>query len=820
MKKTLKTFALMLLTVLAFSSCVDVPVPYSLPSKSGSSGSSQEVEGISATCKEALDIISSLSDGGATSQNYAVTGYITDVFAISGKPCFWMADTPDGGKIIEAFNASLPEGVTAFEIGMKVMVIGKLKKYVKNSSITPEVENPTVKILEGDGGTSSGESTIIDFTKGQGSWTTNSISGPEVWSNSSQYGQVASGFDNENKVCQAAEGWLISPEIDLTNSTNSQIVINEAVNKMGTGSTVDAQCQVLACLSDVSGANNWQVLTADKRPAGTSWTFQDDTFNASAFDGKKILLAFKYTSTDSSAPSWEIKTVKIKNANGGQSGSGDSGSGSSTSGSSKENPLSVAQAKNASGNNYVKGYIVGYIDGMTLASGATFGVPSAAETEILLADTPDETNTDNVFPVQLPTGDIRSALELSAHPSFLKQEVLVYGSLEKYFGVQGMKSTSWAKINGQTFGADPDGGSGDGGNTSSGDTNEIVDFTKGQGSWTTNGVSGPEVWSNSSQYGQVASGFDNENKVCQAAEGWLISPEIDLTNSTNSQIVINEAVNKMGTGSTVDAQCQVLACLSDVSGANNWQVLTADKRPAGTSWTFQDDTFDASAFDGKKILLAFKYTSTESSAPSWEIKTVKVNGGGSQSGGGSQGGGDNSGGSGSGTGGQGTEYATELQGGDFESWESNTEITGWKPSGSTTGPGSAVYSQSRDSHEGAYACLVNADAANNKRLASQEISLEAGTYVFSYYAKAATAESAQTRIGYVPIKADGSTDTYKYNSTYFNLNNETWTLVENEFTLTANSVVCLIVLNPKSNNAKQYTAQDILVDDATLVKKQ
>ena len=157
--------------------------------------------------------------------------------------------------------------------------------------------------------------------------------------------------------------------------------------------------------------------------------------------------------------------------------------------------------------------------------------------------------------------------------------------------------------------------------------------------------------------------------------------------------------------------------------------------------------------------------------------------------------------------------------GGFEEWASDTEATGWKPSGSTSGPGSAVYSQNRDSHDGTYACLVQADAANNKRLATQEITLEAGTYVFSYYAKAASAATAQARIGYVPIKADGTTDSYKYNSAFFNLTNNEWTLVENEFTLTATTTVCLIVMNPKSNESKQYTAADILVDDATLVKK-
>ena len=819
MKKTFKTFALMLLTAFAFSSCVDVPAPYNLPDKSSSGGSSEE-EGISATCQEALAVINGLSNGGATSQTYVVTGYITDVFAISGKPCFWMADTPDGGKVIEAFAATLPEGVAAFEIGMKVKAIGKLKKYVKNDSVTPEVENPTVVILENGGGGTSGETTLIDFTKGQGSWTPNNVSGPEVWTNSSQYGQVASGFDNDNKVSQAAEGWLISPEIDLTNSTNTQIVLNEAVNKLGTGSTVDSQCQVLACLSgDASGASNWQVLTADKRPAGTSWTFQDDTFNASAFDGKKILLAFKYTSTESSAPSWEIKTVKLKN---GSQGGGDNGGGSNTSSSSKNNPLTITQAKNATGNNYVKGYIVGYIDGMSLASGATFGVPSAAETEILLAESPNETSSDNVFPVQLPTGNIRNALELSAHPDYLKQEVLLYGSVEKYFGVTGMKATSWAQINGQSFGVDPDGDSG--GNTSSDDANEIIDFTKGQGSWSPSNVSGPDVWTNSSQYGEVASGFDNDNKVCQAAEGWLISPEIDLTNSTNSQIVLNEAINKIGTGSTVDAQCQVLACVNNgqISFNSDWQPLVADKRPAGTSWTFQDDTFDASAFDGKKILIAFKYISTESSAPSWEIKTVKVIGGGSSQGG--DGGGQ--GGDGGDTPGPGGDDVTELVNGNFEEWVSDTEPLGWKSASTAS---NAKLSQSQDARGGSYSCRITAattvdpNRPANHRLATQEITLEAGTYTFSFYAKATTGDVCQTRPGYVPINADGSVGTYTYkdlqgNQIYVDINNNEWTLASIDFTLTQTTKLCLIVMNPKTTQGKSIS-QDILVDDATLVKK-
>ena len=136
--------------------------------------------------------------------------------------------------------------------------------------------------------------------------------------------------------------------------------------------------------------------------------------------------------------------------------------------STKEAPLTVAQAKSGSGNNYVKGYIVGYVNGTKLVDDSKFEIPSSAETEVLLADSPDENDPANVLPVQLPVGDVRTALELSANPGNLKKEVLLYGSLETYFGTIGMKSTSWGKLGETTFGTDPEGGQGGGGGTEEG----------------------------------------------------------------------------------------------------------------------------------------------------------------------------------------------------------------------------------------------------------------------------------------------------------------------------------------------------------------
>jgi len=158
MKKTFKTFALMLLTAFAFSSCVDVPAPYNLPDKSsnsGQGGGSGTNEGTPVTCAEAVELTKALADGATSSETYTITGYITEVVGnvSRNQQTFWMADTKNGGKVFEAYWANLPEGVTAFTAGTKVKITGKLMKFVNNSgSVIPEMKNAVVTILEDDGG--------------------------------------------------------------------------------------------------------------------------------------------------------------------------------------------------------------------------------------------------------------------------------------------------------------------------------------------------------------------------------------------------------------------------------------------------------------------------------------------------------------------------------------------------------------------------------------------------------------------------------------------------------------------------------------------
>lgn len=174
-------------------------------------------------------------------------------------------------------------------------------------------------------------------------------------------------------------------------------------------------------------------------------------------------------------------------------------------------------------------------------------------------------------------------------------------------------------------------------------------------------------------------------------------------------------------------------------------------------------------------------------------------------------GGDTPGGGGGDTPGGGGTVVTSLTNGDFETWADNLP-TGWKSASTAS---SATLTQSTDAHGGSYSVNVNGKESSNVRLATQEITLTAGTYVFTFYAKATTAEAAQVRPGYVPV-TDGKVGSYQYGS-YANVSNTSWTQVTHEFTLDAETTVCLVVMNPKKSDYS--SGKDVLVDDATLTKK-
>lgn len=148
-----------------------------------------------------------------------------------------------------------------------------------------------------------------------------------------------------------------------------------------------------------------------------------------------------------------------------------------------------------------------------------------------------------------------------------------------------------------------------------------------------------------------------------------------------------------------------------------------------------------------------------------------------------------------------------LENGGFEAWKDGV-ATNWESSNSAS---NANVSQSTDARTGEFAVLVKCDAKYNKRLAYKELNLKAGTYKMSFYAK-----GGQVKPGYA-ISDNGTiaNNGYKYGD-IATLSATEWTLVENEFTLEASTTINLVVMNPKSNNDKGYTATDAIVDDFSL----
>ena len=103
------------------------------------------------TCAKAIELCAALADNASSAETYAITGYITDVFAnvSKGQQSFWMSDNNDGQKMVQAYWANLPEGVEKFVAGSKVKITGKLLKYVKtDGTVITEIKNADVEILE------------------------------------------------------------------------------------------------------------------------------------------------------------------------------------------------------------------------------------------------------------------------------------------------------------------------------------------------------------------------------------------------------------------------------------------------------------------------------------------------------------------------------------------------------------------------------------------------------------------------------------------------------------------------------------------------
>lgn len=278
---------------------------------------------------------------------------------------------------------------------------------------------------------------------------------------------------------------------------------------------------------------------------------------------------------------------------------------------------------------WVKGYIVGQVAGSKINEQSEFapefhgatqddGTVLTYGTNLLIADNAAETNPSNCMVVQLPTGDLRDKLNLVQNPQNDDKEVLVYGMLVKYFGTYGLKNCSCAIFEGNTIGTLP---------VETGDAIYSETFLGGTlGDFTAYSVAGEQVWTASTSYGAVMSGFANSRS--NANEDWLVSPALDLTGKSDVAIVFEHAINK---GDVANLKTNHTLWMSDdyVEGnptAATWTQVTIPTYPAGTSWTFvsSGSVVVPAQYLKANVRIAFKYLCSDNESASWEIKNFVV----------------------------------------------------------------------------------------------------------------------------------------------------------------------------------------------------
>ncbi|WP_294550109.1 fimbrillin family protein [uncultured Bacteroides sp.] len=312
-------------------------------------------------------------------------------------------------------------------------------------------------------------------------------------------------------------------------------------------------------------------------------------------------------------------------------------------------------------------------------------------------------------------------------------------------------------------------------------------FTTGQGKFTINDVTVPAeltkgVWVQDATYGMKASAFVGS---CYASESWLLSPMIDLSEVTKATLTFKHAIN-MTKDTNFTAYYKLLA---KKEGAADWVELSMTF-PVSESWNYVSaGDIDLTAYVGSKVQIAFKYMSTASNAGTWEIKDLKVYAG------------EN--------GGTDPTPSTALTNLSFETWTA-TAPEGWGRDKVT----SATYSKSSDAQQGNNAVKMTG-STSNARFGSSDITLAAGTYSLSVYAKSVSA-SAKLKMGYAIIDMieSDAMNAYKYTQTTAEELTTTWKQITHEFTVDKETVASIFFVNAKSG-----AGMDLLIDNVSLIKK-
>lgn len=385
-----------------------------------------------------------------------------------------LGPTPDCRDISQCIGIQLPTGTVRAglnlvdnpgNLGKKAFLKGDIMKY---SGIAGLKNTSDFKIDGGSGGGGQPDQPVtplkelsqnfegITSISQLPGWKSVVVSGGKAW-----YFKEYSG--NTYAACTAYNGtdpsdgkgydsWLITPPLDV--AAMSQKVFSFISQAAYSG---DCALEVYAMsTNDPATATKTRLNAKIATPpaSGYSEWVNSGEISLAAFTGTTYI-GFRYTAKTSSASmTFCIDDVLagVKGSGGGSGGgSGDEpgggGSGVEPAGNGTAatpyNVASVLSGVTSDAPVWVSGYIVGWVSGAVYASGAHFDAADVTSaSNVILADKPDIKDATLCIPVQLPTGDVRAALNLKDNPGNLLKQVCLQGTLAKYFSVAGLKSVT------------------------------------------------------------------------------------------------------------------------------------------------------------------------------------------------------------------------------------------------------------------------------------------------------------------------------------------------------------------------------------------
>lgn len=336
MKKYIFSVLMAAMAAFTFSSCEDVPEPYTQPTKPDApSAGEPKGTGTAADPFNIAGIIKYIENGGSADQEVYTKGKVVSVKAGSfdasfGSLKYYISDDGTTANQFYVYNGYAGpnrtkfSGEDALKPGDEVVICGKAKNYSGTN------EYDTGNYLVSLNGKPTSGSTTPDtpadgyinetFSKSFGSFTAKTIKG-KAWVIDSYGYAKATGYDNDSKTTTPSESYIVSKAIDLSASKSATLefsyILRYVTKNDAPVEGVKNQVLITDNYTGDPATTKWTDITGTMKE-GTDWvTWETYKHDLSAFKGKKnVVIALHYTCAASSG-TWEVKNLSVKEATGG-----------------------------------------------------------------------------------------------------------------------------------------------------------------------------------------------------------------------------------------------------------------------------------------------------------------------------------------------------------------------------------------------------------------------------------------------------------------------------------------------------------------------